>query len=120
MLFSIYRKLLQHFGPQNWWPAGSGFQPREWEICIGAILTQNTSWSNVGKALHNLKNEGILSPEQLVKTQRSKLEKLVQPSGYFRQKSQRLQEFAEFILSFSSFREFQKNVTREQLLQVNG
>ncbi len=120
MLFNIYRSLLSHFGPQNWWPAEGGFQPREWEICIGAILTQNTNWKNVEKALSNLKEAKALSPEGIAQMNVTKISKLIRPSGYFRQKAGRLKEFARFVLSFKSFNDFIRNVTREQLLQVNG
>ncbi|MCX8031764.1 MAG: hypothetical protein N3A59_09365, partial [Thermodesulfovibrionales bacterium] len=63
LLSSIFFKLLNKFGPQNWWPAETIF-----EVMVGAILTQNTSWKNVEKALLNLKKRGLLSPEILVKT----------------------------------------------------
>ena len=119
-LGKVYRKLLGHFGKLGWWPAGRGFRPREWEVCLGAILTQNTSWKNVEKALDNLKREGILSPEEVTGTGKGKLEELVRPSGYFRQKADRLKIFSRFVLGFGSFREFRERVTREQLLGVKG
>jgi len=119
-LMEIYKKLLQHFGPQGWWPMSKGFAPPEWEVCIGAILTQNTNWKNVEKALENLKKEGILSPEEIKKIKIPVLENLIKPSGFYRQKAGRLKIFSDFVLSFGSFENFKKKVTREQLLQVKG
>ncbi len=119
-LISVYQKLLKRFGRQNWWPMTNGFEPPEWEVCIGAILTQNTNWKNVELALQNLKAEKILTPVDIIKKKTSALEKTIKPSGFYKQKAKRLQIFADFVLSFGTFTEFSKNVTREQLLDVNG
>jgi len=119
-LLEVYQKLLEHFGPQGWWPMRSGFDPPEWEVCVGAILTQNTSWRNVEKALNNLKNEEILSPLDVIKIDKNRLENLIRPSGFYRQKAERLKIFADFVMGFGSFEKFSKRVTREQLLKVKG
>jgi len=116
----VYQRLLEHFGPQGWWPVRNGFDPPEWEVCVGAILTQNTSWRNVEKVLDNLKNERILSPLDMIKIDKNRLEKLIKPSGFYRQKAERLKIFADFVLGFGSFKKFSKRVTREQLLKVKG
>ena len=71
--------------PSSWWPADSPF-----EVMVGAVLTQNTNWKNVEKAIANLKEAGILDPQAILKTENSKLETLIRPSGYFRQKAERL------------------------------
>ena len=120
MLFDIYRSLLERFGSQDWWPAGNGFKPREWEICVGAVLTQNTNWRNVEKALQNLKNEKILSAYNIINLDNQTLEKLVQPSGFFRQKSKKLKELARLVNSYENFDKFKINATRDQLLDVSG
>lgn len=119
-LTEIYQKMLAHFGPREWWPVSNGFTPPEWEICVGAILTQNTNWRNVERALDNLKNEKMISPTDIKNIDKAALERLVRPSGYYRQKAERLRIFADFVLGFGSFPGFSKNVTREQLLDVKG
>ncbi len=116
----IYSTLFSHFGRQKWWPASGGFKPAEWEICVGAILTQNTSWNNVEKALANLKKERIIAPEDIINIEIKKLEELIRPSGFFSQKTKRLKEFAKFVLSFENFEKFKEKVTREKLLAVKG
>jgi endonuclease-3 related protein len=118
--FELYEKLLEHFGPQNWWPMLNGFEPPEWEVCVGAILTQNTNWKNVEKALENLKKESITSPYDIEKVKKSNLEQIIRPSGFYKQKAERLKVFADFVLGFGSFEKFSKSVTREQLLNVKG
>jgi endonuclease-3 related protein len=92
-LHKIYLKLNDHFGPLNWWPAETPF-----EVVVGAILTQNTAWINVEKAIANLKNANALTPERIAGLPLEKLEELIRPSGFFRQKSKRLQDFAIFLL----------------------
>ncbi len=119
-MISIYKKLLTRFGEQDWWPMTNGFSPPEWEVCIGAILTQNTNWNNVGLALRNLKAERILTPIDIIKIKTPELEKTIMPSGFYKQKAARLQIFADFVLGFGGFRQFSHKVTREQLLEVKG
>ncbi len=117
---SVYRKLLEEFGPQNWWPAGRNFKPKEWEICLGAVLTQNTNWKNVEKALDNLAARKILSPADILHLEQTELEQIVRPSGFYKQKAKRLKALAEFVLSFGGFENFRKNVKRSELLGVEG
>jgi len=83
-LFEVYKSLIAAFGPQNWWPAEG---PEE--MIIGALLTQNTTWSNVEKALANLRTKNLLSFSAILETPLSEIESLIKPSGYFRQKSLR-------------------------------
>jgi len=91
-VLAIYRKLSRAWGPQHWWPAEAPF-----EVIVGAILTQNTSWTNVERALANLRNADVLSIEDIRDLPIERLEQLVRPSGYFRQKARRLKEFIAFL-----------------------
>jgi endonuclease-3 related protein len=88
----IYRKLSRSWGPQHWWPAESAF-----EVIAGAILTQNTSWTNVERALASLRQAGLLSLEGIRSTPLPELEQLVRSSGYYRQKADRLKRFVSFL-----------------------
>ncbi|TYO98555.1 DNA-3-methyladenine glycosylase III [Geothermobacter ehrlichii] len=91
-LLALYQRLFDHFGPQNWWPADSPF-----ETAVGAILTQNTAWTNVEKAIANLRRADALSCEALLKTPRKQLEEMIRPAGFFRQKSERLHLFCRHL-----------------------
>ncbi|MDQ7082488.1 MAG: endonuclease III domain-containing protein [Aquificota bacterium] len=120
-LLDIFRTLLDAYGPQNWWPVDEdyhrrhGTDPRE-EIVIGAVLTQNTSWKNVEKALRNLKENRILSLEAIRETPLETLQDLIRPSGYYRIKAERLKEAARFLNPIDKVR----TVLREDLLKVKG
>lgn len=83
-----------YFGDLKWWPAEEPF-----EVIVGAILTQNTNWKNVEKAIRNLKEEKILVPEKLYGVRVARLENLIRPSGYYRVKARRLKKFLEFLFS---------------------
>ena len=114
----LYRILLEAYGKQNWWPAETPF-----EVCVGAVLTQNTNWKNVEKAIENLKKENLLSPEKLVLCPDEKLENLIKPAGFFRQKSRYLKNLAEFILEkggLENLIEREKEELRNALLGVKG
>ena len=120
LLVEVYKTLLNHFGKQNWWPVDWEYHRREGtnpfdEVVIGAILTQNTSWKNVEKALQRLKGRGKLSLVWIEKAPLEVLEELVKPSGFYRQKAQRLKEVAKFILSTNG-----RVPRREELLRVRG
>jgi len=123
-----YKKLLNERGPQGWWPINSeyreGYKTPEndyeaWEICVGAILTQNTNWGNVEKALFNLRKEGKLGFESFLKMRTAALARLIRSSGYYNQKAVRLKEFARAV-SLKGVGEFLKTVTREELLSFRG
>jgi endonuclease-3 related protein len=90
---SLHEDLLAAFGPQRWWPADTPF-----EVCVGAILTQNTNWANVTRAVENLKKEGLLNPAALHEIPRSVLSELVRPAGYYNLKAGRLQNFVGFLV----------------------
>lgn len=87
-----YATLYRAWGPQHWWPAETQF-----EVIVGAYLTQNTSWTNVERALANLREAKLLSVEGIRMAKRSRLERLLRPSGYFRQKAARLKTFVAFL-----------------------
>jgi endonuclease-3 related protein len=91
-LAQIYQRLLAQYGSQAWWPADSAF-----EVIVGAILTQNTSWTNVEKALANLKKEDLLAPERLARVSLEKLAELIRPAGYYNQKAKKLKIFLDFL-----------------------
>jgi len=88
----IYLKLSGRWGPQHWWPAETPF-----EVLVGAILTQNTAWTNAERAIANLRAAGKLSVEEIRTAEPKELERLVRPSGYFRQKATRIREFVAFL-----------------------
>lgn len=119
-LLKAYNSLLKDFGHLAWWPLKRRFRPKEWEVCVGALLTQNTNWKNVERALDNLAKNGIITPQATLKTKKQKLEESIRPSGFYRQKAERLKAIAKFVLKFGSFENFQKNVGRSELLKVKG
>lgn len=117
---AIYDKLFACFGPQNWWPADSAF-----EVIVGAILTQNTSWANVEKAISNLKKHKLLSARRLKAASHKELSKVIMPSGCYNIKAKRLKEFLR--LFFNHYRGSIKRMSgqktaslRKYLLGVKG
>lgn len=116
----IYKKLHKAFGPQRWWPGDTPF-----EIAVGAILTQNTNWGNVEKAINNIKSAKALNPKELYKMDVSKLAKLIRPAGYFNIKAKRLKAFIDFLMheysgSMDKMRKEDIHTLKEKLLSVNG
>jgi endonuclease III related protein len=119
-LQEYYDELFRALGPQKWWPAKTPF-----EVIIGAILTQNTAWTNVEKAIANLRRERLLTPAALERVPGTKLARLIRSSGYFRQKAKKLKAFVKFLR-----REFGGSLAkmfhtptaelREMLLAVHG
>ena len=115
-----YQTLFDHLGPQNWWPARTPF-----EVIVGAILTQNTSWTNVERAIDNLRRERLLAPLALERVSTARLAALIRSSGYFRQKAKKLKAFVRFLraeYSGSLTRMFRTPTLalREKLLAVHG
>ncbi|MCJ7605503.1 MAG: endonuclease III domain-containing protein [Dehalococcoidales bacterium] len=92
ILRDIYERLLERYGPQHWWPADEPF-----EVIVGAILTQNTAWTNADKAIRALKNAGVLSAPALHRIPEEKLAELIRPSGYFNVKARRLKAFVTWL-----------------------
>jgi len=119
-LLRIYRRLLSSFGPQAWWPAESPF-----EVMVGAVLTQNTSWKNVERAIENLKKHKLLNPAKLYRLPQKKLACLILPAGYYNIKAQRLKNLLEFFIkryhaSIANMRLENSRRLRKELLAVNG
>lgn len=108
LLMNIYRKLYKAYGPRDWWPAETSF-----EVMVGAILTQNTSWRNVEKAIQKLKGKGVLNPEGIHDLKKSQLASLIKSSGYYRIKADRLKAFVNFL--FEEFDGDLKRMGRERL-----
>ncbi len=120
ILQGIYDRLYHHFGPQQWWPADSAF-----EVAVGAILTQNTNWTNVEKAIQKLKLADILDPEVLHRTHTKKLASLIRPAGYFNIKAKRLKHFMRFFMKtyngeISRMKKEPLPLIRKKLLSVHG
>ncbi|MBA2862802.1 endonuclease III domain-containing protein [Methanococcus maripaludis] len=133
----IYDYLFELYGPQGWWPllevngcnptktgCVNGYHPKNYEypktknqcfeICIGAILTQNTSWPSVEKSLKNLRNLIEITPENVIELDIKLLKEAIKPSGYFNQKSERLKGFSEYFIKLKN------TPTREELLKLKG
>ena len=91
-VYEIYEILLKHFGPQGWWPGETPF-----EVMVGAVLTQNTNWGNVSKAIDNLRKANILSFERLHELPVEELAEMIKPAGYFNLKAKRLKNLLDFI-----------------------
>ncbi|MDD2927944.1 MAG: endonuclease III domain-containing protein [Candidatus Omnitrophica bacterium] len=116
----IYRKLYSHFGPQRWWPADTAF-----EVMVGAILTQNTSWPNVEKAISNLKKHKVLKPARLDHLPVKKLAKLIRSAGFYNIKAKRLKEFLNYFIndygaSIKKISKVKVTPLRKELLAIKG
>jgi endonuclease-3 related protein len=119
-LARYFAVLSSTLGPQHWWPARTPF-----EVIVGAILTQNTAWTNAERAIANLRRERLLTPRALERVERRRLERLIRSSGYFRQKARKLKEFVRFLrreFGGSLARMFRTPTAelRERLLAVHG
>lgn len=126
-LEAFYASLLEHFGPSNWWPAQSPF-----EVALGAILTQNTNWGNVEKALEALDKATELIPDAIAALPVPELESLIRPAGFFRQKSIKINNFLNLLrehgglgkgredMALSCFSAHETGELRELLLSVKG
>jgi endonuclease-3 related protein len=111
LLMNIYRKLYKAYGPRDWWPAETSF-----EVMVGAILTQNTSWRNVEKAIQKLKGKGVLNARGIHRLKKSQLAPLIKSSGYFRIKADRLKSFVNFL--FEEYDGDLKKMGRERLIEL--
>lgn len=119
-LMQIYRLLYSSFGPQGWWPGESRL-----DIVVGAVLTQNTNWGNVEKAMSNLKRAGCLNTEALYQLDTAKLAQLIRPAGYYNMKAKRLKNlvawlFEDFAGELSAVGELETEELRERLLSIKG
>jgi len=138
IISDIYNILLDSYGYQGWWPLISisknksknnlnkrGYHPKDYdlpkddnqvyEICLGAILTQNTSWIQVEKALNNLFKNGLINPKRILELSNKELSELIKPSGYFNQKAKKIRIFTEFFLNLNG-----RTPLREELLSLWG
>jgi endonuclease-3 related protein len=136
----VCRLLLACYGPQGWWPllsrAGepgydeNGYHPGDYglpvrreerfEIAAGAILTQNTSWINVRRALRALLDAGMLSPEAVIDAEQAELARLIRPSGYFNQKARKMKSFARYFRRRAEMKGEAEPPGREELLGLWG
>ncbi|MEO0156982.1 MAG: endonuclease III domain-containing protein [candidate division WOR-3 bacterium] len=119
ILIKIYECLFNTFGPQHWWPGDTPF-----EVMVGAILTQNTNWQNVEKAINNIKRANLLHPHKLLEN-REKIPQLIRPSGFYKLKSKRLISFLKYFVEryngeVKNFNKKETNYLRNELLSVPG
>ena len=119
-LMDFYEAMVTKFGNQKWWPGDSPL-----EVCIGAILTQNTNWQNVEKAIANLKALGVMSISALLEIPHEQLAELIRPSGYFNVKAKRLRNFLTAMHEshgddIEEFLSRSVATLREELLGING
>jgi endonuclease-3 related protein len=120
ILYSIYKKLYRTFGPQHWWPGDTPF-----ETAVGAILTQGTNWTNVEKAIKNLKRNNALSAQALNNIPLRELAACIRPAGYFNIKAKRLKAFIDFLMknyhgSMKKMKHKDTGSLREELLSIHG
>ncbi len=117
-LREVYRLLRKHYGPQHWWPGDTPF-----EVMVGAVLTQNTAWSNVERAIANLVANNALSAEAILAAHPKRLASWLKPSGYFNVKAKRLRNFCRWYLAQGGYTPLTSLPTaalRDGLLSVNG
>lgn len=119
-LLEVFEKLYSFYGPQHWWPGDSPF-----EVAVGAILTQNTNWTNVEKAINNLKSSKALNPIKLMDMPIERLAILIRPAGYFNIKAKRLKAFVSFLMdnyggNMERMRKDNAKSLRGKLLLING
>ena len=119
-LFHIYKALYQAYGPQHWWPGNTRL-----EVILGAILTQNTAWTNVEKAIQGLKNKNLLLFSSLKIVSHKKLANAIRPAGFFNVKADRIQHFVAFLKrryrgSLRKLLSQPVGKAREELLAIHG
>jgi endonuclease-3 related protein len=116
----VYRQLFDALGPQHWWPGDS-----PWEVLVGAVLVQNTSWKNVERAIENLREADLIEPGRLLALPPEELADLIRPAGYYRLKTKRLRSLLQFVVSqydgsLEALRSANMAQLREELLGVHG
>ena len=117
-LILLYHRLFDAYGPQHWWPGDTPF-----EVMVGAVLTQNTAWINVEKAIVNLKLAGKLELLPMERMTEQRLARLIRPAGYFNVKARRLRHLCRWLVSNGGIRQLSRWPTpklRESLLEVHG
>ncbi|MBN1589422.1 MAG: endonuclease III domain-containing protein [Pirellulales bacterium] len=120
VLQEVYQRLIDAYGPQHWWPGESPF-----EVMIGAILVQNTSWKNVEKAIANLREHDLIEPRALFDVPVEELAELIRPAGYYRMKARRLHNLLRLVVEdhggdLDAMFAVGVHSLREELLGVNG
>ena len=126
----LYETLMKEFGSQNWWPMDRIYHKKNhsdprFEVIIGAILTQNTAWSNVEKALENLKSKNMLEIQKIVESDIKTLQNLVKPSGFFNQKAERIKNLSQHLQqsyhnNLDEFFDNDLHELRTELLSLKG
>lgn len=119
-IMAMYEAMSEALGPSHWWPGDSPF-----EIVVGAILTQNTNWKNVDKAIDNLRDADLLDPIRMYDLPIEELAELIRPAGFFKVKARRLKNFLEFLkdevnFDLLSLKDYELFDVREKVLAVNG
>ncbi|MBI4202707.1 MAG: hypothetical protein HY532_06325, partial [Chloroflexi bacterium] len=120
-LTTLYHRLYDAYGPQGWWPGAEN----PWEVILGAILTQNTAWLNVKRALANLKAAGAIPPPRIRDLPQNELAQLIRPSGYFNTKARKLKAFAHHLGAqynddLDAFLRQDLSALRPELLSIYG
>ncbi|MBU2514901.1 endonuclease III domain-containing protein [bacterium] len=140
----VFQRLMEHYGPQGWWPivltedgkstrrSAGGYHAGDYtyphndiqrlEICLGAILTQNTNWNNVVTALKNLKSSGSFSFAKLVTIEENDLARQIKSAGYYNQKAGYIKNFIRYLKQnpFSHEKHQETSILRKNLLQIRG
>jgi len=122
-LESIYNRLYSHFGPQHWWPVTTKSKSedvRAFEIFLGAILTQQTAWVQVEKAIQKLKNAGLINPKKLAKAKPGKVSKLIKPVAFYPTKARRLIELASRWGEIKKLSSLPVPESRKAILKLHG
>ena len=119
-LQETYDCLRENFGHREWWPGNSPF-----EVMVGAILTQNTNWNNVEKAIGNLEERDVLNPTSLLNLEDEELQDLVRPAGYYRQKSARLKRLSQWLMAncdgaVELLEDWPEDELRKELVSIRG
>ena len=115
---TLYQRLHKAYGPQHWWPGDTAF-----EVMVGAVLTQNTAWTNVEKAINNLKQAGKLELPALVRMREARLARLIRPAGYFNVKARRLKYLCRWLHQQGGIKKiaaWETRDLRDALLGVHG
>ena len=119
LLTEVYQRLLNHHGPQRWWPSDGPF-----ETIIGAILTQNTAWTNAERAISNLRASGLMSPGAIRQVPESDLAEIIRSSGYFNAKARKLKAMAAYLESYDDdierLQQMDPRLLRAELLAIYG
>lgn len=114
MIYKLYQALFKRFGEQHWWPGES-----KEEIMIGAILTQNTAWKNVEKAIKNLKEKNACSIKTIANMRVEDIENLIKPTGFYRQKARRLKDFCSYLI-VNYGENFIENMSKKETFELRN